>query len=239
MNDKFSIRHLAFSMVPLLKEEEAAQAISKVAEQHNLDDGQMLELIKQLNVANQYHSFKQANFQVSVDSIDVPTLDPAKVFKALNKVAAFEIKNKKTVGFLDLKSSGKVKKVASLNMPEIKENKYMSFLKELVKQADLDDVEAKVACIKLKDEVKTECKQVKMAFFSTIKKMEEQIAPYKSFHKKFAHLIDTEQFRDPGSTERIPSAQKLIEVNATIEKLAKLTEDYSKLNSMLHILERR
>lgn len=242
MNDKFSIRQLAFSLVPVHSEDEAAKLIKKAAQDNKMDDMQILELIRQVNVANQYHAFKKANFQVNGPGLDTITLDPAKIFDKLAKVAAFSSSRKaadQTFTSLRAKSAS-LKKTAALSLPEMETSdieKY-AFLKALVKQAMQEDKEDALEAVHvLQRKVSEELRQVKQAFISESAHFDRLVAPFTALRQKYATLIDPKII--DVSVNRIPTAKDIVQIKASMEKISELAEACSHLGIMNEILVRR
>jgi hypothetical protein len=235
---KFDLRKLAMQIVPFSSKEEAVDKIKKKVAELRMNDHEIIEFIKQANVASQYKAYKDNNFKLNTE-INAVTVVPAHVFNEISKVNLKKTAAKAPTFFTNLKkvisSDYSVKKTASLKVFEKIEKPDLSkSLMELVKIASVNDRALK-AVKDIESYAVNNLKYKKGEFIALSKKFEDYIRMFPSLKSKYASLLDDNGVM--GTSIRTPSARDIVEIKTLQEKIGSVVLEISKLNNILDIVK--
>lgn len=236
---KFDLRKIAGQLIPFQSKEEAVEKIKNKVSELKMSDSEILEFIKQANVASQYDAYKNKGYKLNTD-IDAITVVPSKVFEEITKVNLKKSASKKPSFFSNLKnvvsSSYSMKKKASLEVfKPVQNTDISSSLIELIKLSGINDRALK-AVKDIELFAVNDLKSKKGEFISLSKKFEETIRRFPSLKSKYANLLDDRG--SMGNSYLIPSAGDIVEVKKLQEKIANIVVEISKLSNVLDIIKR-
>ena len=235
MQTKFDLRKIAFSLLPFQSTDEATAKIKGKVAELKLSDLEIIEFIKQCNVANQYSAYKKAGFNMTSTNFDTVVINPVKLFNDLIKVSAFTTPVKTKNVFTNLKTAA-LRKSSALEQKFTPKVDMSTQLMEMVKVAKTN-IDAKFALKKIRSYAEFELLKTKQQFFKTASKFEDLVKSFPYMRAKYANLVDVKSGMGFVSN-RIPTAKDIVEMRELSEKLGCLSDEIAHINNILDIIGR-